>query len=63
MLNQEKQKSLTILTNISPKTLNLPGLIMESSSLKVTLEFLRFLFGLWISRLPSSIVMMEMRLL
>lgn len=40
-----------------------PGLMMESSSLKVTLEFLRFLLGLWISRLPSSIVKREMRLL
>lgn len=37
--------------------------MMESSSLKVTLEFLRFLLGLWISRLPSSIVSREMRLL
>lgn len=36
---------------------------MESSPLKVTLEHLRFLLGLWISRLPSSIVRREMRLL
>lgn len=40
-----------------------PGLMIESSSLKVTLEFLRFLLGLWISRLPSSMVRREMRLL
>lgn len=36
---------------------------MESSSLKVTLLFRRFLLGLWISKLPSSIVSREMRLL
>jgi hypothetical protein len=37
--------------------------MISSSSLKVTLEFFLFLFGLWMSRFPSSIVRVEIRLL
>lgn len=55
--------SLIIIIILFPLFWFVPGLMMESSSLNVTLEFLRFLLGLWISRLPSSIVSREMRLL
>lgn len=41
----------------------LPGLMISSSSLNVTLEFFRFLFGLWISKFPSSMVSVEILLL
>ena len=40
-----------------------PGLITSSSSLKDTLELFLLLLGRWMSRLPSSIVRVEMRLL
>lgn len=42
---------------------SLPGLMISSSSLNVTLEFFRFRFGLWMSRFPSSMVRVEILLL
>lgn len=45
------------------KANSLPGLMISSSSLKVTLEFFRFRFGLWMSRFPSSMVSVEILLL
>lgn len=40
-----------------------PGLMISSFSLKDTCELLLFLLGLWMSRLPSSMVRVDMRLL
>lgn len=42
---------------------NTPGLMISSSSLKETLLLLLFLLGLTMSRLPSSMVRVEIRLL
>lgn len=45
------------------KANSLPGLMISSSSLNVTLEFFRFRFGLWMSKFPSSMVSVEILLL